>query len=401
MTGSPSTTRPSIFLPEARPGIQAIEESLIRVIAQSAVGVEDVIGLWYGEPDAVTPAFITHAAKVALDRGETFYTANDGIPPLRAAIAEYQTRLGRASVTVDRIVVTSSGTHALNMACLALLSPGDRVVVPRPCWPNLVGIPSLSGTQVTGPSLRLVDGLWRLDLQELLAALTPQTRMVILNAPGNPTGWMLSRAEQEVILAHCRQHGIWILADDVYDRLVFSGGVAPSFLDLATPQDRVIAVNSFSKSWAMTGWRLGWLTVPHGLGPVLASMNEFVMSCAPGFVQEAGIVALRDGEPFVQGIVGHYREARDYVADRLGAVPGLSVPRAEGGMYAFFRVEGCRDSLTLARNLVHRAGVGLAPGRAFGREGEGYMRLCFAVGRERLEQACARIETYLATHGPN
>jgi len=401
-----SVSRPSIdaasqFPPIARPGIHNLDESLIRVIAKSGAGLEDVIGLWFGEPDAVTPAFICEAAKHALDRGETFYTANEGIPPLRAELASYQARLGRNVSDPHRIMVTSSGTHGLNMACLALLSAGDRVVLPRPTWPNLAGIPKLSDAEVTGPSLRLVDGLWRIDLDELLAALTPDTRMVILNSPGNPTGWMLSAAEQQVILDHCRRLGIWILADDVYDRLVFAPGqVAPSFLDIATPEDRVIAVNSFSKSWAMTGWRLGWLTVPDGMAEKLGSMNEFVMSCAPAFVQEAGIAALRDGEPFIAQVVEHYRTARDFTAERLGAVPGLSVPRAEGGMYAFFRIDGCRDSLTLARNLVHRAGVGLAPGRAFGPEGEGYMRLCFAVGPERLEEACARLETYLKTYGP-
>jgi len=386
----------------ARPGIQTLEESLIRAVAREGAGVEDVIGLWYGEPDAVTPAFVRDAARHALDRGETFYTANEGIPALRAELAAYQTRLGRHAVDPSRICVTSSGTHALNIACLALLSPGDRVVVPRPAWPNLTGIPRLSEAQVTGPALRLVDGVWKADLDELLAALTPATRMVILNTPGNPTGWMLSREEQRVILAHCRRFGIWILADDVYDRLVFTPeGVAPSFLDIATPQDRVIGVNSFSKSWAMTGWRLGWLTLPAGMADKFGSMNEFVMSCAPAFVQEAGIAALREGEPFIAQVVAHYRAARDYVADRLGALPGLTVPRAEGGMYAFFRIEGCDDSLTLARNLVHRAGVGLAPGRAFGPEGEGYLRLCFAVQPERLAEACARFETYLTTYGPN
>ena len=245
--------------------------------------------------------------------------------------------------------------------------------------------------------LRIVDGEWRLDLEALLEALTPGTRMVVLNAPANPTGFMLDRAEQEAILRHCRRHGIWILADDVYERLVFDGAVAPCFLDIAAPEDRLVTVNSFSKSWAMTGFRLGWITAPVALMPALGKVCEFNTSCAPGFVQRAGIAALEEGEGFVREMVGELRARRDLAVGLLGGIAGVTVPRPAGAMYAFFRVDGCMDSVALATDMLQSARVGLAPGRAFGPDGEGCLRLCFAVGEDTLREACGRIGAYLET----
>jgi aspartate/methionine/tyrosine aminotransferase len=382
------------FPPLARAAMEGLDGSLIRAVFAEGAGLADVIPLWFGEPDEVTPGFIREAAKRALDEGQTFYNSNFGIDPLRAAIASYQSGLGRRSA-FERICVTASGVNAIMLACQALLDPGDRVVLPEPFWPNLAGIPRVIGAEVVTVPLGLDAGSWSIDMDALLAALTPGTRMVILNAPANPTGWMLSRAEQEILLAHCRRHGIWILADDVYERVVFEGRASPSFLDIAAPEDRVIEINSFSKSWAMTGWRLGWITAPAPLMTALGKINEFNVSCSPPFVQLAGIVALQQGEAFIAGTMARYREMRDLAASRLGAIPGVSVPVPGGAMYSFFAVEGCTDSVALARALLHEARVGLAPGRAFGAAGEGCLRLCFAVGRERLEEACARIAAYL------
>ena len=380
----------------ARTDVEALPGSLIREVAQEGFGLPDVIPLWFGEPDSVTPGFIRDAAKRALDAGETFYVSNYGIPGLREAIARYQTGLGRGS-SPDRVCVTSSGVNAILLACQTLLSPGDRVVMPTPHWPNLAGIPAVVGATLATVPLRLEDGLWRIDLDELLAALTPATRAVILNSPGNPTGWMLDRAELEVLLRHCRRHGIWILSDDVYERVVFGQRAAPVLLEFADPDDRVVSINSFSKSWAMTGWRLGWLTAPAALMPALGKLNEFNTSCAPAFIQQAGIAALDQGEPFIAETIGRYRQRRDLAAELLGAIPGVSVPRPEGGMYSFFSVAGCTDTLALAKSLLRQARVGLAPGRAFGPVGEGCLRLCFAVEEQRLREACGRIAGFFAS----
>lgn len=378
----------------ARAAMEGLDGSLIRTIFAESAGVPDVIPLWFGEPDVVTPDFIREAAKQGLDAGRTFYNSNFGIDELRAAITTYQAGLGRKA-RFDGVCVTASGVNAIMLACQALLDPGDRVVLPEPFWPNLGGIPRVLGAKVATVKLRLQDAAWTIDLEELLAALTPGTRMVMLNAPANPTGWMLSRADQEVLLAHCRRLGIWILADDVYERVVFDGRASPTFLDIAEADDRLVSINSFSKSWAMTGWRLGWINAPATLMTALGKISEFNTSCTPPFVQLAGIAALQQGEPFIAGTMSRYRAMRDLACARLGAIPGVSIPVPGGAMYSFFAVEGCTDSLALARSLLHGAHVGLAPGRAFGEAGEGCMRLCFAVAEDRLEAACERIAHHL------
>jgi len=390
--------QPTGFPPLARAAMEGLDGSLIRAVFAEGAGVPGVIPLWFGEPDEVTPLFIREAAKRALDAGQTFYNSNFGIDPLRAAIAAYQSGLGRCS-GFERICVTASGVNAIMLACQALLDPGDRVVLPEPFWPNLAGIPRVLGAEVATVPLGLDAGAWSIDMDRLLAALTPDTRMVILNAPANPTGWMLSRAEQEILLAHCRRQGIWILADDVYERVVFDGRASPSFLDIADPEDRVIGINSFSKSWAMTGWRLGWITAPAAMMTALGKISEFNVSCSPPFVQLAGIAALEGGEPFIAATTARHRAMRDLACAKLDAIPGVSVPVPGGAMYCFFAVNGCTDSVALARALIHEARVGLAPGRAFGAAGEGCLRLCFAVGQERLEEACARIATTLTRNG--
>ncbi len=380
----------------SRPEVEALPGSLIRAVANAGIGLDGVIPLWFGEPDAVTPSFIRDAAKRALDAGETFYTSNYGLPALRETIARYQTGLGRATDS-ERVIVTSSGVNAILLACQTLLSPGDRVVLTTPHWPNLSGIPTVCGAVVETVPLHIQDGRWRIDLDRLLAALTPGTRMAILNAPANPTGWMLGADEQAVLLRHCRRHGIWILADDVYERVVFDRRAAPVFLEQASPDDRLVTVNSFSKSWSMTGWRLGWITAPLSLMPALGKVCEFNTSCAPGFVQRAGIVAIEQGEDFIAATMRALRERRDLMVRLLGDIPGVSVPVPDGAMYGFLAVADCQDSVALATDLLRRAKVGLAPGRAFGPDGEGCLRVCFAVEEERLRTACGRIAGYFAS----
>ncbi|MFO1303398.1 MAG: pyridoxal phosphate-dependent aminotransferase [Burkholderiales bacterium] len=382
----------------ARPGVRALAASLIREVANEGMGDPGVLAFWFGEPDEVTPAFIRDAGAASLARGETFYTQNFGIPPLRDAIATYLTRLHRPT-SEDTIAVTASGMSALMLTVEALVAPGDRVVVVTPLWPNLVEIPKILSANVECVPLACRGGAWSLDLDRLLAALTPDTRVLLVNSPNNPTGWTLTREEQRAILERCRRHGTWLVADDVYERLYYreDSPAAPSFLDLADPEERVVSTNSFSKSWLMTGWRLGWIVAPRALMPDLGKLIEYNTSCSPAFVQHAGVAAIAEGEPTVVHTRERFRRARDYLVGALAALPGIEVAPPAGAMYAFFRVDGLSDSLAFCKRLVREARLGLAPGRAFGPEGEGCVRWCFASDESRLADGVARLAHALAT----
>jgi aspartate/methionine/tyrosine aminotransferase len=278
----------------------------------------------------------------------------------------------------------------------ALAGPGDEVVAVVPLWPNLTAQPAILGANVKRVSLVVNRGAWQLDMNALLAAVTPSTTVLLLNAPNNPTGWTLTRAEQETILAHCRRTGTWIVADEVYERVFFEGNCAPSFLDVAEPDDCLIVAHSFSKSFLMTGWRLGWLVLPPTLTEAIGKLIEFNTSCAPVFVQRAGLAALEGAPDFVPGLVQRLQHCRDTLLPQLAALPGLSVATPAGGMYAFFRIEGQDDSLALAKRLVAEAGLGLAPGVAFGAEGEGWLRWCFASrDPARLTLGVDRLKRFL------
>ncbi len=388
-----------------RPELALLGASKIREVANSGIGRDDVLPFWFGEPDAVTPEFIRAAGLAALREGDTFYTSNLGIPPLRDAIAGYLSQL-HGPIDAARIAVTSSGVSALMIASQALYSPGDRVVVVTPVWPNLTEGPRILGAEVVRVGLESSAGHWRLDLNRLLDALTPGTRALVVNSPNNPTGWVIEPHEQRALLARCRQHGIWIIADDVYDRMVFDRGgekepCAPSFLTEGDAEDRIISTNSFSKSWLMTGWRLGWLVSPRGRdGATLMNdfgkLIEYNTSCAPAFVQRAGIAAIEGGAAIIEQTVARYQLARDYLCSRLSGLPGVTVAKPRGAMYVFFRLDSPFDSLTLAKRLVAEAGLGLAPGAAFGIEGEGYLRWCIASSVERLESGVQRLQAFLA-----
>jgi aspartate aminotransferase len=372
--------------------------SLIRTLANAAMGREDVLPFWFGESDQPTPAFIREAAITSLREGETFYSENLGRLYLRREIANYLTGLHQRTVSSDRIAVTASGVSALMLASQLLVAPGDRVVTVTPLWPNAVEIPKVVSGQVTCVSLRVQDGRWTLPLQQLLQSLTPGTRMLVLNSPNNPTGWTILREEQVAILEHCRRHGIWILADDVYERLVYAEGMrsAPSFLALADERDRLIVINSFSKAWSMTGWRVGWIVAPSTVMADLAALTEYNVSCVSEFTQRAAAVALEQGEPYVE----HFRTELAHTKARLFAalkkMPRVEVPQADGAMYLFLRVSGEEDSMRLATRLIEEVGLGLAPGRAFGPEGEGWLRWCYASAWEKNESGIERLARFLS-----
>lgn len=379
----------------ARDAVRELRASRIREVANAGFGIPDVLPFWFGESDRVTPDFIRQAAAESLSRGATFYTHNLGIAPLRDALASYVTRLhGRTSM--DQVAVTSAGVNALMLAAQLVVGPGDRAVAVTPLWPNVVEIPKILGAQVETVSLDYGTRGWTLDVDKLLASLKPGTQLLTINSPSNPTGWVMPRDAQQAVLDHCRRHGIWILADEVYERLYYGDRpAAPSFLDIAERDERVICVNSFSKSWLMTGWRLGWMVLPSALTGDLSKLIEYNTSCAPSFVQEAGVVAVRDGDAFIRGENVRLRAARDHLVRALSALPGIDVHTPEGAMYLFFRLAGAQDSLALCKQLVREARLGLAPGSAFGPEGEGFVRWCYACDTVRLDEGVNRLRGFL------
>ncbi len=383
-------------LPPIRPQIDALADSRIREISDLGMKLGDVLPLWFGESDRVTPGFIREAAKASLDDGETFYAENLGIPPLRQAIAAYQSRLLGKHIAPERIVVTNSGMTALMLVMQVLLSEGDNAIITTPIWPNCFEAARIMGAEPRLIQLRMGDGGWTLDLEELFASVDDKTRLILINSPNNPTGWMMPAQDQRALLEFAAARGIWVIADEVYERIVYDNARAPSFLDLAGPTDPVIAANSFSKSWSMTGWRLGWMTVPEGMAASFGKVIEYNFSCAPVFIQRAGIAALAGGEDFIAQIVADYRRNRDLVHQRVMGTGRVRMASPPGAFYAFMAIDGMEDSLAFARALIEKHKVGLAPGSAFGPGGEGHIRLCFAIAHDKLSEAVDRLVTALA-----
>jgi aspartate/methionine/tyrosine aminotransferase len=380
-----------------RDAIAHLPASRIREVANAGIGRSDVLAFWFGESDEVTPQSVRDAAAESLARGETFYAHNLGLPELREALSAYASAL-HGPVSMQRIAVTSSGVSALMLATEMLVGAADEVVAVVPVWPNLTAQPAIMGAKVVRVPLVVRDGAWVLDLQRLLDAVTPATCMLLVNAPNNPTGWTLSRAEQQAILDHCRKTGTWIVADEVYERLWYGEeACAPSFLDIAADDDRLVVVHSFSKSFLMTGWRLGWMVVPATHLDAVGKLIEFNTSCAPVFVQRGGLAGLRDAASTVPALAARMRGCRDRLVGGLQRLQGVEVALPRGGMYAFFRVPGVSDdSLAFAKHLVADHGLGLAPGVAFGDEAQGWLRWCFASrDPQRLDDGLARLKRAL------
>ncbi|NIM41313.1 MAG: aminotransferase class I/II-fold pyridoxal phosphate-dependent enzyme [Hydrogenophaga sp.] len=412
--------------------VAGLEGSRIREVANEGIGREGVLKFWFGESDEVTPEPIRQAAIASLQAGETFYAHNLGLPELREAIAGYTDRLhpGRGSAHwFGRLAVTSGGVNGLMLAAQTLVNASDEVVVLTPAWPNLVAQPLILGARVRSVSLVPRGGAWTLDLEALRQAVTPATRVLIINAPANPTGFTLTADQQRAILAHCRTTGTWIVADEVYERLYFEGDAsnepapgrpkpdapwrgegrspsggrpicAPSFLDVAEADDRLIVAHSFSKSFLMTGWRLGWLVLPPALTEAVGKLIEFNTSCAPVFVQRGAIAAIAHGDAVTPALVAHLRHCRDTLVPLLQALPGVELATPRAGMYAFFRLPGQADCLDVAKRLVREAGLGLAPGSAFAPEAAGWLRWCFA-SRDvaRLEEGVRRLRGWFEGQG--
>jgi aspartate aminotransferase len=371
--------------------IVRIPGSRIFEIAKLAFATPDVDFLCFGESDQSSPRVAHDAAVAALDAGETKYIDVRGLPALRAALAEYLTALHRRPVAEARVQVSASGMSAMSVALAATVRAGQRVVLHSPAWPNVGNAVLLRGAEVVELGLTaLPDGRFSMDFDRL-DTLLQGARAFILNSPNNPTGWTATHDELVAILALCRKHGTWLISDEVYSRLVYDGSMAaPSILDLAEPDDRVMVANSFSKTWVMTGWRLGWLVVPDGARDAVTEIVEATHSCVAPFVQQAGLAAVADTAT-VDGFRAHCALGRELASEALAGLNGVRYAAPVGSFYAFVGVDGLSDSLDLAKKLVTRHGVGVAPGIAFGAAGEGYLRVCFAQSAERMERAMGRL----------
>ena len=382
-----------------RPAMAALPESHIVAVWQLGFEVDDVVGLWVGEGDLPTPKFICDEASRALANGDTFYTYKRGLPELRQAIATYHERLHGRPIDVERVIVTSAGMSALMLTIQALLGPGDNGVILSPSWPNAAAAMQIVGASVREVGLDPTPTGWKLDLARLEAACDADTRAIYLATPGNPTGWLAEADEIAGILEIARRRGIWVIADEVYNRFVYDRpGVtsAPSFLAAATPDDPVVVVQSFSKAWAMTGWRMGWMVAPKRLGPTIDKLIEYNTSGAPPFLQRGCIVAIEQGEDFVAEMVDRCRRARNLTIQRLSAIPRVQLVPAPAAFYQMFSIDGSGETLPFAQRMVREARVGLAPGSAFGPGGEKLFRLCYACSTERISKAMDRLEAFLA-----
>jgi aspartate aminotransferase len=372
----------------------------IRELGELAMSMDGVLRLYFGESSLPTPKFIVDAAVSALREGHTFYSENAGLPALRQQIAHQYRRLHQVELDpATEIVITASGLQALHLAIRSVVDPGDEVVILSPAWPNSTSIVALSHGAPVDVPLRLEGERYRIDFAELLSALTPRTRLIVLTSPSNPLGWVATEEEQRHLLDICRQRGIWLLADEVYERIYYSGAhigdPVPSVLRLCGRDDPVHVVQSFSKTYCMTGWRVGWLVSRSDLGPKLAQLNESFVSHAATFSQVAAQTALADGEDEIRRMVASLKEKRDFCISALRQMPGLTVPEPDGAFYVFPRIDGVDDSFAFCLRLLVEQKVGLAPGSAFGAGGEGSIRICYAAERSVLEPALERLGNFL------
>ena len=382
------------------PQMGAVAESGIVEVFNYGRGRQGLIPLWVGEGDLTTPDFIAEAARLSLARGETFYTHQRGIPELREAIARYMARVygeapGRGAFQPEQFFVTVGGMHALQIAMRLIAGPGDDILVPSPAWPNFEGAIALAGARCVNVPMT-VGARWSLDIDRLAAAVTPATRAIVLNSPGNPTGFTATHEELSALLDLARRRGLWIVADEIYGRVVYQGERSPSFHDVMDRDDRILFLQTLSKNWAMTGWRIGWLEAPPALGPIIENAIQYTTSGVAVFVQRAAIAAIEQGEPFIADQLARMHQSRDIICDGLAATGRVRFARPEAAFYLFCSIEGEQDTRTLAKRLVDEAGLGVAPGSAFGAGGEAYIRLCFARSPEQIAEATRRFTDWLA-----
>lgn len=355
----------------------------------------DCISLAQGEGSLGTPEFICGAVSKALSEGKTFYSFGQGLPELRQEIANYHARIYGHNIPTSRITVTSSGTHAVHLALMSIVEEGDEIIAVTPIWKNLIGITELAGGKITEVPMEQTGGVWSLDIQNIFDKVTDKTRAIMIVSPNNPTGWVMPTEDIKAVLEFARTQGIWVIADEVYGRTMHHVSRAPSFLDYAEDDDLLYVINSFSKTWAMTGWRLGWLIGPMTAEDKIRDVILYETMGVPTFIQCAGIEALRHGEEFLQAQKNIWMENQTLVVAELSGINRISIAPSAAAFYAYFKVDGCNDSFALVKDMIDKAGVSLAPGGAFGTGFNDYLRLCFGADKAVVAEAVRRVKLYL------
>jgi aspartate/methionine/tyrosine aminotransferase len=375
--------------------INGIASSQIGQVADRGRDDPDVIKLWIGEGDLPTPGFIVEAAYEAMRAGHTRYTYTLGLPRLRQALSDYHQRHWNIALPANRFAVTVGGMNAIVQSAQAVLDAGDEVIVPTPSWPNLVEAMRLAGgIPVSVPYRHGSNGRLSLDLSDVSKAITPRTRAIIVNSPSNPTGWVMPPDMMQALVDLARRAGLWVIADEVYAHFTYDGTIAPSFLQICDERDRLIVTNTFSKNWAMTGWRAGWLVMPAGLEKTFTKLSEYNTTSIPTFIQHAAVRALDDGDSFIRTMVERCAASRAILVEGLSRLPGVSVLPPDGAFYLMAKFDTPDSSLDLALRLLSDAKVGVAPGTAFGPEGAGYARLCFAISPALAAETVRRLTEF-------
>ena len=388
-------TMPTTLIDSLRNEARLAPESGIVAVMNHGRGKPGLIPLWAGEGDLPTPDFITRAAMEGLANGETFYTWQRGIPELRDALARYHKRHFGRDFAAEEFMVTGSGMQSIQLALDAIAGAGDEVVYLSPAWPNLAAAAGVAGGTPVPVHLDWSDNGWTLDIDKVAAAITPRTRAIFVNSPSNPTGWTADRETLQALLDLARDRGLWLIADEIYALFYYGGRRAPSFMDIMRDDDRILFVNSFSKNWAMTGWRVGWIRVHPALQAVFENLIQYSTSGVAQFMQRGAVAALDEGDAFVASQVERAREARDIVCSILGETGRARFSVPAGAFYLYFGIDGVTDVRKAAFDIVDQANVGLAPGTAFEADGAGFFRICFHRRLDEVEEAANRLAKWI------
>ena len=355
----------------------------------------DVIHLEVGEPDVPTFESIREAGVAAIRRGDTRYSPPAGLPELRKAIAETAGRQRGLTIAPEQVIVSPGAKPNMFFPTLALIEPGDEVIYPDPGFPTYAAMIGMAGGRGVPVPVREDTG-FSFDLEALESRIGPKTRMVILNSPANPTGGVIPPADLERIAAAVERHDCWVMSDEIYSRLVYDAPQAPTLASLPGMAERTIVVDGFSKTYAMTGWRLGFGIMPEPLARVVELLITHSVGCSAHFTQVAALEALRGSQRETEALVESFRARRDRVVAGLNAIPGIRCLRPQGAFYAFPNIRDLGlSSNELAERLLYEEGVALLPGTAFGAHGEGYLRLSYANSMENLDEALRRLEAFV------
>jgi aspartate/methionine/tyrosine aminotransferase len=389
------------ILSSLTPAAQIEPESGIVTAAMHGFTKKGIIPFWSGEGNLPTPEAFSKPATESLLKGETFYTFQGGIPELREALARYHTRHYGRSFEAANFLVTGGGMQAIQTAIQMIAGESDEIIIPTPAWPNYAGPLRIQGSKPVEVPMTFANGKWALDLNQLFDAITPRTKAICLNSPSNPLGWTATKAELIAIRDACRKAGIWIVGDEVYSRFYYEGARAPSFLDVCDTEEQLLLCNTFSKNWAMTGWRVGWLQAPKALAATIERVIQYNTSGTAVFLQRGCTVALDEGDDFITAQVAKARSNRDTVVNALKQFPQIRLSIPDGAFYMFFGIAGMKDSMKTALRIIDEANVGFAPGIAFGRAGEGYLRMCFLKEESKLAEGLERFAGWLKSNHPD